>query len=456
MRIKCFHGLGTVGMLLTLATSAAAAFRIDPVLRTGQVAPGGNAGHVSVMGLVAIDNRGDWYILHSTDVPDPGRDLLFSTPTGTWLREGDLLNGPTGAVLSNFDDIDISATTAVVQKLEYTAAGATRNGIYFNRSLFVNEGDLVAAPGLPAGTTMASLVGCKTNASHQVLVRGNLNDGTDPTRFSLITYDNVGGSPSNPQVRFIEGGEIPGVGTISGIGVGAKDFDLADNGSVITSLTYLGQPSTANTGVTIYDQVTGTYHEVAHEDAPSPAPDRLWSDLSNKAVALNDNGDWALIAGLKGDTNSNNVLVKNGQVIRQEGQLVELLNGTYEINDFYSGSKVLLDDAGNMVYALTVRGGSTTTNTALFYNDTLIAQRGVTTFDGIELNGVVYDDLPLDAIFPGNMYLSPNGDWLIFEGGFRHPVTGNVYETAFVVAIPEPATALLLGVGLALGILRRR
>jgi hypothetical protein len=143
-------------------------------------------------------------------------------------------------------------------------------------------------------------------------------------------------------------------------------------------------------------------------------------------VALNVAGDYAFTATLSGTTTDDAVIVLNGGVFAQEGSTLPAIPGGFLLQGFGTGA-IDLDEAGNLFWYGDWDDPDTTRDTGIFRNCQLIVQEGVTTIGGIVLESI--------ASVQENVDVSPNGEWLIFEGSLTGGISG-----AFLVHMTETST----------------
>lgn len=134
-------------------------------------------------------------------------------------------------------------------------------------------------------------------------------------------------------------------------------------------------------------------------------------------------------------------------VIAKEGDEVTTADGTFNLTGFGNvGTQV--DDAGNVLWFGAWDDDDTLRNSGIFLNDLLLVQEDVTQIDGLTV-------VTLRNV-PDTLVMSDNGAYVLFEAELDDPTSTNNLEGAFLIAILEPATAVVLaGVG-ALALCRRR
>jgi hypothetical protein len=171
---------------------------------------------------------------------------------------------------------------------------------------------------------------------------------------------------------------------------------------------------------------------LAQEGSPSPIGGRNYEFLSSRGLDLSNGGAWVFKANLDGDSTTDELLVKNGAVFRQEGDTLPAI-APFVFTSFGTGSgPVQVDQAGNVLWYGDWDDADTDVDTGLFFNDQLIVQEGVTTIDGVIV----------DTINNGQdaFALSENGQWAIFEATLADGENG-----AYLIELGGPVPVRISG-----------
>ncbi len=150
----------------------------------------------------------------------------------------------------------------------------------------------------------------------------------------------------------------------------------------------------------------GLLTELAKEGDPSPVAGRNWQTLGTSSVALNNSGSYAVLGQLEGDTNSNALIIRDGQKLIQEG---DSLSSIAPFNLTQVFGPVFLSDGGDVLWYGQWDDPDTSQDTGLFLNDQLLVQEGVS---------LDSDGFPVRRLYPNdNGYaMSDNGAYVLVRG----------------------------------------
>jgi hypothetical protein len=435
------HASLTMAVLGAAALSAtsASAQTITTLIREGNTVPG--VGTVTGTDGYAVNNSGEWIVEAATNNPDANSNLVLLRTGVQYWRENDAFGG---ANLSSWDDHSLNNNSELAGNLFLRPTSPTDSGIHFNKTMTIQESTVSTAPQFTAGTPYVGWFGVKMNDSRQgVMVASvdDLNIATTVDRAMVAYTVSAGGALLSENAFAKEGDLLPGAATaVSDFETDSNEFDQSNTGHVLYGATLVG--ATNNNAIYRWDGTTNNL--VAIEGGSSPAAGRTWSSLSSPRVALSGNGlHYAHTGVLSGDTATDNVIVVNGAVYKQEGDTVTTASGTWAITTFATQS-VLVDDAGNVVWYGDWNDPVTTQDQGIFYNNQLIVQEGVTQIEGLTVVTV--------RAFSDTLVMSDNGQYILFEA----ELTGGL-EGAFMIQVPEPTGALtFVACGFALARRRKR
>lgn len=441
------------GILLVVgATSAygAAPLTITPIVIEGQVVPGvGNiTSGFAAMEAAAVNNSGEWLVESDTTNADTNQDGVLMRGTGhaagaLYIREGQALASPAGASLDSFDSININASGNSGFNFFLSGTGGTNNdsGVYLNTSLVIQESNISTAPQFSPNTPYIGFFDVKINDSNQLLLVASVDDPAIATTVDRALV-RVNTAVFGETVLAKEGDVLLGAGrTVEDFGTGPHDSAFNSSGWVLYSADSTGATSD-DSAVFRYDGVNHVL--LAQEGQPSGAVAlRNWGSMAGVNLHMNNSGDWVMIGDLDGATTDDGLIVKNGTtVIAREGSSLPAIGGVFTFTSFGTGN-VQIDDTGDVFWLGDWNDPDTTKDVGLFMNDMLLVQEGVTIIDGQILASI--------STVENNFVISPNGQWLIFEG-----VLADGRDGAFLIEVPEPATLLLVAAGGLLGRRRRR
>ncbi len=375
-------------------------------VRAGNAVAG--VGAVTTFDSLAVANAGLWTVEADTDNADTSADQVVLRNGVLAARQGDALAAPAGTTISSFGSGGAPINAAGHWGWNYFLNGATSStdsGIFFDNTLVIQESDVSTAPQFSAGTPYIGFFGAKLNDANQILVMASIDDpaiASTVDRALVVATVNASGALLSEAVLAKEGDVLAGqIETVADFATGTHGWDWNDNGDALFLVDLNGATSTDGA---LY--LGGTL--LAQEGSPSPVAGRTWASLStSQRVALNNSGDWATTGLLSGSTADDSVIVVNGAVFQQEGQVPPDVAGGWVLTGF--GSAPLdLDDAGNVFWYGDWNDPDTARDTGLFRNDQLLVQEGVTVIGGQTLTSL--------AGVQEAFMVSDDGRWLIFEG----------------------------------------
>jgi hypothetical protein len=417
--------------------SNAHAQSITTLIKEGDTVPG--VGVVQGTDGYAVNNNGEWIVEADTNNADTNTDLVLLKTGAIYWRENDPIFG---ANISSWDDHSLNNNSELFGNIFLrNATTSTDSGIHLNKQQVIQENTISTAPQFTAGTPYIGWFGAKINDSRQGVLMSSVDDPNIATTVDrALVFMNVSptGTLLNENVIAKEGDTLPGApSAVTDLETDSNEFDLANNGHVLYGATLTG--TTNNNAIYRWDGTANNL--VALEGGNSPVAGRTWANLASPRVALSGNGaHYAHTGVLSGDTATDNVIIVDGNVFKQEGDSVTTASGTWQFTSFGTVGP-LVDDGGNVVWYGDWNDPVTTQDTGIFYNNQLVVQEGVTQIDGLTVVTV--------RSFADTLVMSDNGRFILFEA----ELTGGL-EGAFMIQVPEPASLGLLGVGAL--VLRRR
>ncbi|MEM7807296.1 MAG: PEP-CTERM sorting domain-containing protein [Planctomycetota bacterium] len=423
----------TFALIAAAATALpAAAQTFDIVLEEGDTVPG--IGVITRVDGVATNNLGDILIEVDTDGADTTKDGALLLNGSVFLGESESLAAPVGAGAGSFDDFQLTNDGRVAQNLflDGTTGSGDDSGLYFDKTLLIQESEAITASGPLNGSTVAGFFGTQVNDGPVLLSRISLDGPGSSIISSLITFDIATG---DQVVLAAEGQTLPGLGgeLILDIESDADEYDYNNSGTAIFGLDLEGDSSTD--GV-VYLTGTGV---LAREGDVSPVGGFTWDGLASSEVALGDGGDFAFTGNFDtGATNDDSGVFLNGSLFAREGDVAPGTGGRLYTNLAFA--RLEIDQAGNLLWVASIDGDSAT-NRVLYLNDEILLQEG-DLIDGKVITQLSTSDQTLS--------LSDDGRFALVE-----LVLDGSTDAVVLITIPEPATASLLGLA-SLGLLRRR
>ena len=428
--------------ILGAAASAASAQSITTLIREGQEVPG--IGAVTATDGYAVNNSGVWIVEADTNNPDTNSDLVLLRSGAVYWRENDPFGG---ANISSWGPHSLNNNGDLFGTVNLRPTAPGDSGFHFNKTMTLQEGTVSTAAGFSPNTPYIGFFGGKVNDARQAVAVTSVDDpniATTVDRALMFYTISPTGTLLSETIIAKETDVLPGAGgqTLVDVETASNEYDLSHTGDVIWGADLSG--TTGDNAIYLYSGGVNTLEAI--EGAPSPITSRPWANLASPEVSISGNGQHLLYTGiLAGDTLTDNVIVKDDSVFRQEGDTVPGMP-QFRLTSFGTAPHQV-DNAGNVVWFGDWDDPDTTRDTGLFYNDTLLVQEGVTQIDGFTVITV--------RSFVDTLDMSDNGQFIIVELELDDPASTNNIEGAFMIAIPEPGTLGLAGIGAA-GLLRRR
>jgi hypothetical protein len=423
--------LAAVALAATLAprdARVATAADVPPrvLLVAGSPVPG--VGTVLQILDVAVGDDGTWLARVRTDFANPSRDEVILRNGVVWLREGDgvpeggdpVITNPAGDLAMDGDDRSWTVVTDV--------DGGAGPALVIDGSAMLRAGDPADGAGLPPEAVWSDLLAAvPTGAGGALLLGGLLAEGVPRDALVIAAPPVVPGAPPSLAGALLEGDAIAGLGVVGRItGAGSEAVAAARDGTMLASVDLDGE-SPSTDGAVLRRRPGEAWIAVAREGDPSPVRGRVWSGLQGRSVAVGPGGSWAVQGSLSGSPSSNQVLVRDGSVVRQEGDEIVLDDGVFLLQGFGVGPLRILPD-GRLAW-LADWNDTIGFDRGIFVGGSLVLRAGTTSFDGVDLPGG--DGTPVDGVRlsgldlgPSNWDVSPSGAWLVARGTVQDPETG--------------------------------
>jgi hypothetical protein len=406
-------------IILAAAAGAPGGITITPLLVQRDELSG--VGLVTRIDNLAVNDVGDWLVEADTDHADANFDQVLVRNGDLYLREGDPLALPVGASISSFDSININSAGDSGWNLFLDGTGGTTNdsGIYFNTNLLIQEGTISGAAGFTPGTPYIGFFDVKINNDNALMSVLSIDDpaiATTVDRALMRIVLDGNGALVSENVVYKEGDIPPGqTQAIADFGTGPHASAFNDAGTMLYVVDLTGD--TATDGV-IYrgDEI------IAQEGGPSPIEGRNWLSVGSARLDINAAGGYVHTGQLAGDTNTDQVIIRNGAKFIQEGDTLPAIGGSFLFTGFGSGP-VWISDENDVLWFGDWNDADTTRDTGLFLNDQLLVQEGVT-----QINGLIVQSL---AGVESGYAMSDSGRYIIFEATLTDGTL--TYNGAFLI-----------------------
>lgn len=382
---------------------------ISIAILEGDVVSG--VGAVQFIDNVAINDSGDWIVECNTDFPDTDQDGVLVFNGSEFLREGVIgdIDAPTNAFIDIFDSVNINnnGNSGMNLFIDPLPTGED-SGIYLNESLLIQESDFSTAPELSANTPFIGFFDAKINNRDAIMIMASVDDPAIATTVdrAIVILDTVNGQQT---VVAKEGDVLPmQTEVVDDFATGPHASAFNDNGDVLFIAELDG--STVSDNAVYLNQTL-----LAQEGFASPQAGRTYEFIADRALDVNNDGDYVFKANLSGDTTTDDVLIKNGEVFKQEGDPAP--GGSTFVGFGASSGPVRIGDNGKVVWF-----GEWATGSGLFVDDDLVVQAGVT-----QINGQILESL---SDIQDSFAISTDGNRIIFEGSLLGGISG-----AFIVEL---------------------
>ena len=388
---------------------------ISSALIEGDIVAG--VGAVESIENLAVNSNGDWMVEANTDFANADEDGVLVLNGDVLLREGIVggIDAPANSFVDFFDGISINdkGNGGFNLFIDPLASNAD-SGVYLNDMLIIQESDIATAEDLSPGTPYIGFFDAKINNHNVIMIIASIDDPAIDTSVdrAIVLADTVNETQS---VIAKEEQLLPGqtTRTVDDFGTGPHSSAFNDSGQVLYIAELSGDAS-ADNAVYLNDVL------IAQEGSSSPDETRLYDFLADRGLDLNNHGDYVFKANLSGDTTTDDVIIFNDSIFKQEGDAA--VDGFALTGFGLAGGPVRVGDNGNILWFGEWDNPNTDNDSGLFINDRLIVEEGVT-----EINGLVVDTINngTDAFA-----MSSDGSWAIFEATLNGGING-----AFLIEI---------------------
>lgn len=426
-----------LALVLALLAGRAAGQSPVPLVLEGETVPG--VGRIERVLSVRVCDSGHWLALVDTDFPVSNRDGVVLLDGVLHAREGDALLDPPGTTLTFFVDAALTPSGTPLVSQVFTGSGsfADDSGLYLGSSLLLREGASTPGASWWPGTIWTYFSSIDALRDDLLFVRGYVDDplvgGALDDFLGLVRLD-ASGAVLSADSLVRKGDPLPGeLYPVGGLAIGHDRVGANSLGHVLFGVDL-------DTGVAldvgdgqVWLRGAQGFVRLAREGDPAPVAGRTWGPLYAPALSLNDAGDWTLIERLDpSDTTNDELLVKNGQKLVQEGDPLPGAGG-HVLRTFGSGS-AQLDASGHVLWYGAWDDPDPKRDSGLFLDSSLLVQEGATTVGGTLLS-------VLESGTDTRSF-SRDGRWVAFLGKLRTGERG-----AFRIDLQDPLRSLCDGVG---------
>lgn len=366
---------------------------------TGDAVPG--VGTIVDTDEVVVNDDGSWCVWARTDHPDYDTDRVLLENGTRYLREGDPIAPGAFVREAGLKSLNRPGHLASIIELTGTAGSFDDHGVYFDRNLVLQEGTITTATNFTLGTSYIDFQNLRLNDRNQMLVQCCVDDpaitGGSDNALLLFSLD-ASGAIVSERVLAVEGSLLPFLlDPVRSLGNYWDPLALNGLGDALFLVNTTG-PIDANGAILLNDRV------VALEGGPSGVPGRPWTHLGSTALDLNDNRDWVCTGKIAGDSDTYQLLVRNGLKFRQTGDTLPAIAPflLLSIDD-----PVFLTNSGEVVWWAWWDQPDPDHDTGLFIDDELLVHEGVTTVGGVPVDQIIRS--------PHHCAISPNGRYFVFS-----------------------------------------
>lgn len=406
-------------VLASCLVGGTSAQTFSELLRAGDPVPGTSV-LVTRIDNVDVNRSGDWLIALDSDGPASADAYLLSQQGVVW-QEGTVTGfaAPSGTVAGASLDVvdlndegDVLLTFPLVNTPGGTPAGTVlvRNGQVLIRTGVTP----CSAPGLPAGTLYSGIEEAWQNNTGTILLGASvaLGGSGDTPILLTLTLDAQGQIATETKVAMV-GETLPGGYHVTPIQAFSFVKGLQSINDAGDFLWYEedddAPPGDVTTDSNIYRNNTLLFNE--SETFPV-ASGQAFKQLSLARLSLNNRGDFVCAAWDRSPYADDTWLFvrHNGvdHVLAHEGDFAPVaFPGVWTTRGYGFGGVIPLSDTGDVLWLLDTDDPDYLRDTAIFHNQDLVLQEGVTLLSGVPVFGL--------PNFESELAMSSDGHWSIME-----------------------------------------
>lgn len=398
-------------------------FTISTALKQGQVIKG--VGTVGTPSDVNVNNSGFWIATAPLTSPTGGAII---TRDGVGMKVGDVLGGLyTVSSLTNAYK-GLNNLGNIAHRPSFS--GSPNSGLVLNQIPLILQNQISVAEAFSENTPYIGFFRARIDDSNRMFLVATVNDseltGTVHRALVWVEYDEKTETITE-NVLAKRYDQLPGQpkGVIANeFGTGSERFDINNNGDAIYTVSFTGGDTATNAAIYVNHQL------VAQKGQSGPLKDAVYNltDSAATRVAINNNGDYVFMTGLSGGpTETNQVIMRNtlsssaagsvDQIVIRKGDPAPGIEGRTIIS-FGTGVPPQITDAGDVIWYGQL-SGDTATNQALFINDRVIMQKGVTVVDGDLVTTVCGSTTTSNGI-GDTLAVSDNGKYVVVRAVFNN------------------------------------
>jgi len=368
-------------------------------------------GTVTAIDAISINNAGQWLVELDTNNANTDIDGAVVSASGVFVREGDALAAPAGATVGSFDSVWLNSQGDVAWNMFLDGlTTSTDSGLFIGTGLVLQESTISTAPQLSAGTPYIGFFDVKGIDDGRFFVVASVDDPAIATSVdrALVWFDVDSDGDSYTEEVIAKEGDVLDELTdaVTDFGTGQENYAVNGSGQALFLASLTG--ATATNGALFLDGAL-----LARKGDASPEAGFTYSSLGTSTrIDLNDCGDWVMLTGLSGATETNQIIVKNGATVIQKGDPAPGIGGE-TITGFGSGSPVRIANDGDVIWFATLSGDASM-NQALYKGTSVIARKGVSMVDGMTVTTICGTTVT-GGISEG-ITISPTGRFVMFRG----------------------------------------
>ena len=386
---------------------------LSVLVRTGDVIAG--FGTVTGIDDITVNNQGDWLVEVRYTPAAGGTQFLILKNGSVLVAAGDPVP-PAPSVVSStsnlFKALNNHGNTAFRLAL---SGGPSPNGMYYNLTPFVLNGQIASAPQFSPNTPYIGFFRARLDDAERLFLVGTVDDPAIATSVdrALVWFEPNGMGGWTEDVLAKEGDVLHGM--VSGesaaeFGTNYYSFKIDNFRNALYTVDIAGG-STAVNGAIYYNQ-----NLLVRKGDASPIAGSSYSDIGSSTRAdMNNFEDYIFRANLSNLPTGENIAIISNRIpdgafkifVRQTDTAPGL---SETVTSFGTGPSARINDAGEIIWFALLSGDSLT-DQALFANDLLLLRKGVTMV-GSDLITTIGGTTPTGGITRG-FTSSQNGRYIL-------------------------------------------